>query len=85
MIWSFYQIAYVDYNSLYHHGKRDYEFKKSDRQYENPITKQKQDTFEIVDKDPNSHWFDYVGLDLHNERIQEGLDLFAKYYRNLWD
>jgi|APSaa5957512535_1039671.scaffolds.fasta_scaffold376884_1 hypothetical protein len=23
--------------------------------------------------------------DVYNERLQEGLDLFAKYYRNLWD
>lgn len=27
----------------------------------------------------------YVELDEHNAKIQEGFDLFAKYYRNLWD
>jgi hypothetical protein len=39
----------------------------------------------MVDKDPNSHWFDGDGLELHEKRIQEGLDLFAKYFRSLWD
>ena len=29
--------------------------------------------------------FDGVGAMLHEERIQEGLDLFSKYYRHLWD
>jgi hypothetical protein len=28
--------------------------------------------------------FDKVGYELHSARIQEGLDLFAKYYRCLW-
>lgn len=84
MIWSFYQIAYVDYESLYHHGKGDYEWIKTDKQFANPITGKMEDTFQIVDKSKNS-WFDHVGLQLHMERIQEGIDLFAKYYFNLWD
>lgn len=28
---------------------------------------------------------DKEGLDAHNDRIQNGLRLFGKYYRNLWD
>jgi hypothetical protein len=28
--------------------------------------------------------FDIVGHELHDARIQEGLDLFAKYYRAFW-
>jgi len=84
MIWSFYQIAYVDYESLYHHGKGDYEWIKTDKQFANPITGKMEDTFQIVDKSKNS-WFDHVGYQLHMERIQEGIDLFAKYYFNLWD
>jgi hypothetical protein len=35
-----------------------------------------------IDKD---FWVDYIGLELHNERIQEGLELFGKYMRHLWD
>jgi len=28
---------------------------------------------------------DWSPIEKHNERVQEGLDLFAKYYLNLWD
>lgn len=28
---------------------------------------------------------DYTPIEEHEKRVQEGLDLFAKYYQNLWD
>jgi len=28
---------------------------------------------------------DREGLEAHNKRIENGLKLFGKYYRNLWD
>ena len=28
---------------------------------------------------------DWTLVDEHNKRVQEGLDLFSKYYQNLWD
>jgi len=28
---------------------------------------------------------DYDGIRKHEERMQKGFDLFAKYYKNLWD
>lgn len=33
---------------------------------------------------PHKPWFDRVGHEIHDARIQEGLDLFAKYYRAFW-
>jgi hypothetical protein len=39
----------------------------------------------MVDKDPDAHWYDAEGHKLHEDRIQEGLELFGKYYRSLWD
>ena len=85
MIWSFYQIALVDYENKYHHGKGDYDWVKSDKQFLNPVTGKIEDTYRMVDNNPKEHWVDIDGYKLHNERIQEGLDLFAKYFRNLWD
>lgn len=85
MIWSFQQIALEDYDNKYHHGKAEYDFVKSDKQFPNPISGKIEDTFQMVDKNPSQHWYDHVGHQLHEERIQEGLDLFGKYYRNLWD
>jgi hypothetical protein len=44
-----------------------------------------EDTFQMVDKDPEAHWYDAEGHLLHEAKIQEGLELFGKYFRNLWD
>lgn len=85
MIWSFQQIVSDEYDELYHHGKAEYDFVKSDKQYPNPVTGKMEDTFNMVDKNPGAHWYDHVGHRLHEERIQEGLELFGKYYRALWD
>lgn len=76
MIWSFQQLVEIDFDSMYHHGKFQYDFKKTD---DNSGMSQ------LVDNNPNGHWYDVEGHNLHNERIQEGLELFGKYYRSLWD
>ena len=85
MIWSFQQLAEGDYDDQYHHGSAEYDWVESDKQYPNPVTGKMEPTYQMVDKNPTEHWYDFVGHQLHNDRIQEGLDLFGKYYRNLWD
>ena len=85
MIWSFQQLALEDYDSQYHHGDADYDWVKSDKTYPNPITGKVEATYQMVDRNPDDHWYDHVGHQLHEERIQEGLELFGKYYRSLWD
>lgn len=85
MIWSFQQIADGDYDSKYHHGEPKYDWKETDHLYPNPITGVMEPTYQMVDKNPTEHWYDHVGHKLHEDRIQEGLELFGKYYRNLWD
>ena len=84
MIWSFYQIV-VDDDSRYHHGKSNFDWVKSDKQYPNPISGKMEDTFQMVDKNPEDHWYDVNGHLEHEKRVQEGLELFGKYFRNLWD
>jgi len=85
MIWSFQQIVLDNWESKYHHGKSDYDWVQTDKQIHNPLTGKMEDTFQMVDKNPNGHWTDFNGMRLHQERIQEGLELFGKYYQNLWD
>lgn len=86
MIWSFLQLSIEeDYDSQYHHGKLEFDWVESDYKYTNPQTGKVEKTWQMKDKNPSGHWFDYVGQELHDERIQEGLELFGKYYRNLWD
>lgn len=85
MIWSFQQIVMDDYEDQYHHGKAEYDWVKTDQQITNPVNNKLEDTFQMVDKNPEEHWTDYEGMRKHEERIQEGLELFGKYYRHLWD
>lgn len=85
MIWSFQQIALEDYDDQYHHGTPKFDWIKTDKQFANPITGKMEETYQMVDKNPNEHWYDHVGHQLHEKRIQEGLELFGKYYRSLWD
>ena len=85
MIWSFQQLALEEYDTQYHHGKAEYDWKQTDTQFPNPITGAMEPTYQMINRDPNSHWYDHVGHKLHEERIQEGLNLFAKYYRSIWD
>lgn len=84
MIWSFQQLI-TDYNDHYSYGKFISVFVESDKTELNPVTNKVEKLFEMVDKNPNGHWLDTEGLKLHEERIQEGLELFGKYYRSLWD
>jgi len=85
MIWSFSQLMDDDWEAQYFHGKGEYDWVESDHKYPNPITGVLESTYQMVDKNPDDHWIDMEGMDLHRKRIQEGLDLFGKYYQNLWD
>lgn len=85
MIWSFQQILYQDYHDQYHHGEWDLKFKDhEDSSIVDPATGKAEKYYEVIPPDPQKYWMDHRGLTIHEERIQEGLDLFAKYYRMLW-
>jgi hypothetical protein len=86
MIWSFLQISIEeDYDDLYHHGKMEMGWVESEHTYTDPVTGKTEKTFQMVDKNPGEHWYDQIGNQEHDRRVQEGLDLFSKYFRNLWD
>jgi hypothetical protein len=85
MIWSFKQLAIRDWEEKYHHGTAKYDWVKTDTQYTDPVTGKVQDSFKIFDPNPGEHWLDIEGMNKHRERIQEGLELFGKYYMHLWD
>ena len=75
MIWSFQQLCLDNYDDKYHHGEIKIAWKDVPGS----------NLSEMVDTNPNEHWYDHVGEMLHQARIQEGLDLFGKHYRSLWD
>jgi hypothetical protein len=84
MIWSFQQIVYGDWEDKYYHGKAKYDTVPSDP-FMNPLTGKTENTYTMVDTNPDEHWTDFEGMREHEKRIQEGLELFGKYYKHLWD
>lgn len=84
MIWSFQQILFEEYDSKYHHGTPEFDWCKTDQLVNNPVTGKLEKTYKLVDKNPEDHWYDFVGHHLHEERIQEGLELFGKHFKSLW-
>jgi len=85
MIWSFEQLLKNEYDEKYHHGKPEFDFVETQKLFPNPISGKMEVTYQMVDKNPGEHWYDAEGHQLHEERIQEGLELFGKYFRALWD
>lgn len=76
MIWSFEQLLKDDYSEQYHHGEAKFEF----------VIENEDDDYSVMkDLNPTEHWYDGNGHMLHEQRIQEGLDLFGRYFRSLWD
>jgi hypothetical protein len=84
MIWSFMQLIDDDYDSVYHHGDVEFEWKDTEEKILNPLTGKDEVLKEMINKNKN-HWYDYVGHRMHEDRIQEGLELFGKHFRSLWD
>ena len=74
MIWAFERIVDDDDEKQFYSGESDIYWEE----LENGMSEMKRgpkDTFKI----------DHEGLRKHNERIGNGLRLFGKYYRSLWD
>lgn len=85
MIWSFGELI-SDNENDYHYGKiSKFKVVKTGKTMLNPITNKVEELSEMIDPDPNTHYFDADGFVLYQDRIQEGLELFGKYYRSLWD
>jgi hypothetical protein len=85
MIWSFEQLTKVDYTEQYHHGKLENEWVELDETWPDPVTGKLEKLYKITELNPGERWTDHAGLALHEERIQEGLNLFGKHFRSLWD
>lgn len=80
MIWSFQQLCYVNYSETYHHGAHDVNWRDMFSREVDPDS----GFIKLTERNPNSRWFDANGHEMHDARIQEGLDLFARYYRGMW-
>lgn len=81
MIWAFEQVIDDDWEAQYRTGECDFEFKECDDYFD----ENGQPYYEMVDGPNHTLVTDYDGIAAHRERMQEGFDLFAKYYTGLWD
>jgi hypothetical protein len=84
MIWSFQQVIDDEWEAQYHHGKANYSWEETEPLL-NPLTGKTEAMYQMVDQNPDEHWIDFAGINEHRDRMQEGINLFAKYYFNLWD
>lgn len=73
MIYSFEQIQ-QDWEAKHFKGESDIWFER-----------QEDGSSLMVRGDKDTSWIDEEGLKQEDERIQQGLYLFGKYYRNLWN
>ena len=75
MIWTFEQLQPgYDWEKQYQTGVMDIVWKKLDGEYSE------------MTNGPDHTWQqDYEATKLHQQRINRGLQLFARYYQNLWD
>ena len=80
MIWSFEQLNDDDNDAQFHTGVHD---KKSVACAWDDNGKATM--YEMVKGENDTSHFDGDGYKAHHEKIQVGLTLFGKYYRNLWD
>jgi len=80
MIWSFEQLNDDDNDAQFHTGVHD---KKSVACAWDDNGKATM--YQMVDGENDTSHFDADGYKAHHEKIQVGLTLFGKYYRNLWD
>ena len=71
-----------DYEDQYHSGECDFIW--------TPVNVKGEEVsdgeYRRMDNGPNhTHKFDVEGYRAHSEKIQEGLELFGKHFRSLWD
>ena len=74
MIWTFEQLVDENADLQFYSGESDIQWVKKENEL-----------FEMVRGSNDTHKFDSEGYDAWNKRIENGLRLFGKYYRGLWD
>jgi hypothetical protein len=79
MIWAFEQLS-TDWESQFHTGKTDF-YNEVCEWDENGKPK----LYRLKEGPEHTSVFDAEGYTKHSERIDNGLRLFGKYYRGLWD
>ena len=80
LIWTFEQLVDDDNDAQFHSGNHDLKTEPCEWDKNGKPT-----LYQMVKGPNDTHVFDSKGYKKHQERINNGLKLFGKYYRNLWD
>jgi hypothetical protein len=84
MIWAFEQITDEDNEEQFYSGEHDIKWTPIDKEG-NEVSKEDA-TYHRMDRGPKDTLkIDQEGMKKHYDRIDNGLRLFGKYYRSLWD
>ena len=75
MVWTFEQHVSEDWKDQYYSGETDIQFKKNEGSQYSQLIHGPNHTFKI----------DKEGMKKHEERMENGRRLFAKYYYSLWN
>jgi hypothetical protein len=85
LIWTFEQMHNDnDWEAQYHTGVHDLVWKPVDKEG-NEVPKEDAKLYQMEKGPKDTHVFDKDGYMTHSKRIDNGLKLFGKYYRGLWD
>ena len=85
LIWTFEQMHNDnDWEAQYHTGVHDLVWKPIDKEG-NEVPKEDAKLYRMETGPNDTHVFDKDGYMAHSKRIDNGLRLFGKYYRGLWD
>ena len=79
MIWAFEQELDDSWEDQFIHGKSEIDWKLVSGSEDDDSG-----MYEMIQKNPE-YWVDREGIRLYNDRINNGMRLFGKYYRGLWD
>ena len=82
LIWTFEQLN-MDWEDQYHSGYIDLNWIPVDKN-DNTVTKEDAERFRMENGPKDTHKFDIKGFNKHNNKINQGLILFGKYFRGLW-
>mgnify|MGYP003343471027 CR=1 FL=1 len=80
MIFAFESVADDSWEDQFYSGETDLQWKTVEPLSDDP----KKQLYEAKEGPNHTFKIDKEGLDAYNKRIDNGLRLFSKYYRNLW-
>ena len=85
MIFAFENIRDCSWEEKFNSGEHDIYWEKTEKEDTDPVTGKRVYLQEMKRGPKDTFKVDYKGFNKYSKRIDNGLRLFGKYYRKLWD